>query len=72
MARNHVALRFKTLLRSYFQALTTWCVDLFSIIYRLMTTFIYIVASRALFIGIDEIGLTSAHYGMLLLIPYSG
>lgn len=37
-----------------------------------MSAFVYIAASGAPFIGIEEIGLTPAHYGLLLLIPYGG
>lgn len=37
-----------------------------------MTSFIYIIASGAPFIGIDIIRLTATQYGLLLLIPYCG
>jgi MFS family permease len=45
---------------------------LFSAIYGLMASYIYIIASAAPFIGIDTIGLTAAHYGTIILIPYVG
>lgn len=66
------ALKFKPLYRSYYNAFSTWKLVLFSIIYGLMSAFIYIIASGAPFIGIDKIGLSPALYGILLLIPYSG
>lgn len=45
---------------------------LFSCIYGLMASYIYIIASAAPYIGIDTIGLTAAHYGTIILIPYLG
>jgi DHA1 family bicyclomycin/chloramphenicol resistance-like MFS transporter len=45
---------------------------LFSCIYGLMASYIYIIASSAPFIAIDTIGLSAAHYGTLILIPYFG
>jgi len=66
------ALKFKPLIMRYFQAFSTWRLILFSSIYGMMSAFIYIIASGAPFIAIDTIGLSSAHYGFLLFIPYSG
>jgi DHA1 family bicyclomycin/chloramphenicol resistance-like MFS transporter len=45
---------------------------LFSCIYGLMASYIYIIASSAPFIAIDRIGLSAAHYGTLIAIPYFG
>jgi MFS family permease len=45
---------------------------LFSCMYGLMAAYIYIIASAAPFIGINTIGLTTAHYGTVILIPYLG
>jgi len=70
--KNIHALKIKALLLSYYNAFSTRRLMLFALIYGLMAAFIYIIASAAPFIGIDEIGLTPAHYGALLLIPYSG
>ena len=70
--KNIEALRIKVLIKSYSHAFRTWRLLLFSMIYGLMGAFIYIIASSAPFIGIDEIGLSSANYGALLLIAYSG
>ena len=70
--KNINALKIKPILRGYYNAFSTGRLVLFSIIYGLMSAFIYIVASGAPFIGIDEIGLTPALYGTLLLIPYCG
>ncbi len=66
------ALKVKPLLRHYYNAFSTWRLVLFSLIYGLMSAFIYIISTGAPFIGIDKIGLTAANYGLLLLIPYSG
>lgn len=45
---------------------------LFSCMYGLMAAYVYIIASAAPFIGINMIGLTAAHYGTVILIPYFG
>jgi len=70
--KNIDALKFKPLLRNYYNAFSTWRLVLFSIIYGLMGAFIYIIASSAPFVGINKIGLTPAFYGILLLLPYCG
>lgn len=72
MLKKHDALKIKSILLSYYHALSTWRLVLFSMIYGLMSAFIYIVASGGPFIGINKIGLTPQDYGLLLLIPYSG
>ena len=68
--KNVHALKIKVLLRSYGDAFASWRLVLFSSIYGLMASFIYIIASGAPFIGIDKIGLSAAIYGVLLFIPY--
>ena len=45
---------------------------LFSCIYGLMASYIYIIASSAPFIAINRMSLTAAHYGTLMIIPYCG
>lgn len=71
--KNLHALKLHTLLRSYYHAFSSWRLVIFSIIYGVTGGAItYVVASAAPFIGINEIGLTPAHYGVLLLIPYCG
>ena len=70
--KNPRALNLKPLLHSFYHAFSAWRLVLFSIIFGLMSAFVYIIASGGPFIGIDEIGLTPANYGMLLLIPYCG
>lgn len=70
--KNRKALKLKLLAESYSHALSSGRLLLFSFIYGLMSAFIYIIASGAPFIGIDQIGLSSARYGTLLLIPYGG
>lgn len=66
------ALKINKLLFSYFKAFSSTRLMLFSCIYGLMSAYIYIIASGAPFIGVDTIGLSSAQYGFLLIIPYSG
>ncbi|MDF1797340.1 MAG: MFS transporter [Coxiellaceae bacterium] len=66
------ALKPKPLISGYKQAFCNGRIILFSIIYGLMTAFIYVTASGAPFIGIDTIGLTPAVYGLVLLFPYCG
>lgn len=66
------ALRFKMLIKSYVTAITNFRVVLFALIYGCMAAFIYIIASDAPFIAVDQIGLTSSHYGTLILFPYCG
>ncbi|MDF1654381.1 MAG: MFS transporter [Coxiellaceae bacterium] len=66
------ALKIKKLIRDFVSAFVCWRLMVFSLIYGLMTAFIYVTASGAPFIGIDEIGLSPAVYGLVLLLPYSG
>lgn len=66
------ALKLKKLIATYLQAFSSPKLVLFSCIYGLMAAFIYVIASGAPFIGINVIGLTSSHYGVLLLAPYCG
>ncbi|WP_423064119.1 MFS transporter [Candidiatus Paracoxiella cheracis] len=66
------ALQLKPLLHSYSKAFKNLRLIIFSLIYGLMASFVYIVSSGAPFIAIDEIGLTPGVYGALLLIPYCG
>jgi DHA1 family bicyclomycin/chloramphenicol resistance-like MFS transporter len=70
--KNYTALQLRPIFYSFYQALKTWKLVLFSVIYGLMSAFIYIIASDGPFIGINHIGLSAAQYGILLLIPYSG
>ena len=70
--KNALALKIKPLLQSYKQAFTTKRLLIFSAIYGLMATYIYITASAAPFIGINTIGLSAQTYGLLLLLPYCG
>lgn len=66
------ALNIKRILKSYKQAFSSKRLISFSLIYGLMSAFIYITASAAPFIGIHDLGLTPATYSLFLLIPYSG
>ncbi|MEM1244609.1 MAG: MFS transporter [Pseudomonadota bacterium] len=70
--KNVNALKINDLIRDYRSAFSTWRIILFSLIYGLMTSFIYVLASGGPFIGIDTIGLSPALYGMWLIIPYCG
>lgn len=70
--KNHHALKIKPLIQGYLSAFSNKRLLIFSSIYGLMASFIYIIASGAPFIGIDRIGLSPAAYGSILLIPYCG
>ncbi len=70
--KDEYALKIKQLLGAYLSAFSCWRLIVFSSIYGLMTAFIYVTASGAPFIGIDEIGLSPAIYGLVLLVPYCG
>ena len=69
---NKKTLHIKHISSSYKAAFTNAQLLTFSIIFGLMTSYIYIIASETPFIGIDTIGLTPALYGTLFLIPYCG
>jgi len=70
--KKYDALKLKPLLASYYHGFSNGRLVLFSSIYGLMVSFIYVITSHSPFIGIDTIGLTATHYGLLLLIPYTG
>ena len=70
--KNKSALKIKNLISSYFTAFSSVRLILFSAIYGLMSAYIYLIASGGPFIGINEIGLSSSHYGLFLIIAYCG
>lgn len=70
--RDHHALKIKRIAQKYAKGFRSGRIVLFGAIYGLMSSFIYIIASGAPFIGIKTIGLSPATYGLLFLIPYCG
>jgi MFS family permease len=60
------------LLQHYLASLGHWQLVIFSVIYGLMASFIYVTASAAPFVAVNRIGMTAAHYGTLILLPYGG
>jgi len=69
---DYNALKLQTLMRSFSEAFGARRLVFYSIVYGLMASYIYLITSGAPFIGINDIHLSSATYGLLLLIPYSG
>jgi DHA1 family bicyclomycin/chloramphenicol resistance-like MFS transporter len=70
--KNPYALKIKPLLHRFAHAFTSWRLVLFSILFGLLASFVYVTSSEGPFIGLKTIGLTPTMYGLLLLIPYAG
>jgi DHA1 family bicyclomycin/chloramphenicol resistance-like MFS transporter len=66
------ALQFKRIIKNYVLAFANKRLIGFSIIYGLMSGFVYVIASGAPFIGVDHIGLSASTYSLCMLLPYSG
>lgn len=70
--KNLSALNFTPLLRNFKSAFSHGRLIIFSLIYGVMTGYIYVTATGAPFIGIDILGYSPMSYGLLLLLPYFG
>lgn len=66
------ALRFKTIKRNYWQQFSSPCLMYHALLIGLGTSVIYVFATCAPYIGINEMHLTPSLYGLLNVIPLFG
>ena len=72
LPENKIAIRISIIFANYINSFGSLRLMSFSVMFGLLGSFIYVLASAAPFIAIHDIGLTAASYGLLFLIPYCG
>jgi DHA1 family bicyclomycin/chloramphenicol resistance-like MFS transporter len=70
--KNHHALHISKIIVTYSKAFTDLRLVLFSTLFGLFGSYVYVSAAGGPFIGVERIGLTPAAYGLTMLMPYSG
>ena len=68
---NIIQINIKLISRTFIQAFSNHRLVIFSIVYGLISAFVYVIASGAPFIAINHIKISPIHYGLLIMIAYA-